>query len=97
MKVLVVEDEPRIAADIAAMLKSCGMVVDVVTDGEEAWFRGDTDNYDAAILDLGLPKLDGLTVLKRWRAAGHRFPVLVLTARGVWTERVEGMVGHLRT
>jgi DNA-binding response OmpR family regulator len=91
MKVLVVEDEPRIAADIAAMLKSCGMVVDVVTDGEEAWFRGDTDNYDAAILDLGLPKLDGLTVLKRWRAAGHRFPVLVLTARGVWTERVEGI------
>lgn len=91
MKVLVVEDEPRIAADISATLKSSGMAVDVVTDGEEAWFRGDTENYDAVVLDLGLPKLDGLTVLKRWRSAGHRFPVLILTARGVWTERVEGI------
>jgi len=91
MKVLVVEDEPRIAADIAAAFKASGMAVDVVRDGEEAWFRGDTENYDAAVLDLGLPKLDGLTVLKRWRAGGHRFPVLILTARGVWTERVEGI------
>lgn len=91
MKVLLVEDEPRIAADISAALKASGMAVDLVTDGEEAWFRGDTENYDAAILDLGLPKLDGLTVLKRWRAEGRRFPVLILTARGVWTERVEGI------
>lgn len=91
MRVLVVEDEPRIAADIAATLKASGMVVEVVKDGEEAWFRGDTENYDAAVLDLGLPKLDGLTVLKRWRAAGHRFPVIILTARGVWTDRVEGI------
>jgi two-component system OmpR family response regulator len=91
MKVLVVEDEPRIAADVSAALRVSGMVVDVVTDGDEAWFRGDTETYDAAILDLGLPRLDGLTVLKRWRASGHRFPVLVLTARGVWTERVEGI------
>jgi DNA-binding response OmpR family regulator len=91
MKVLVVEDEPRIAADLSAALKASGMAVDVATDGEEAWFRGDTETYDAAILDLGLPKLDGLTVLKRWRAAGRRFPILILTARGVWTERVEGI------
>lgn len=91
MKVLVVEDEPRIAADISAALKSSGMVVDLATDGEDAWFKGDTESYDAAILDLGLPKLDGLTVLKRWRTGGRRFPVLVLTARGVWTERVEGI------
>jgi DNA-binding response OmpR family regulator len=91
MRVLVVEDEPRIAADIAATLKASGMTVEVVKDGEEAWFRGDTENYDAAVLDLGLPKLDGLTVLKRWRAAGHRFPVIILTARGVWTDRVEGI------
>ncbi len=91
MKVLVVEDEPRIATDVATALKAAGMAVDVVTDGEEAWFRGDTESYDAAILDLGLPKLDGLTVLKRWRANGDRFPVLILTARGVWTERVEGI------
>lgn len=91
MKVLVVEDEPRIAADISAALKGSGMVVDLATDGEDAWFKGDTETYDAAILDLGLPKLDGLTVLKRWRAGGRRFPVLVLTARGVWTDRVEGI------
>jgi two-component system OmpR family response regulator len=91
MKILVVEDEPRIAADISAAFKAAGMAVDLVTDGEEAWFRGDTENYDAAVLDLGLPKLDGLAVLKRWRAGGRRFPVLVLTARGVWTERVEGI------
>ena len=91
MKVLVVEDEPRIAADICAALKASGMAVDAVTDGETAWFNGDTEDYDAVILDLGLPRLDGLTVLKRWRANGRRFPVLVLTARGVWTERVEGI------
>ena len=91
MKVLVAEDEPRIAADVSGALKAAGMAVDLATDGEDAWFKGDTESYDAAILDLGLPKIDGLTVLKRWRAAGHRFPVLVLTARGVWTERVEGI------
>src|SRR5664279_1053376 len=67
------------------------MVVDVARDGEAAWFQGDTETYDAVILDLGLPGLDGLTVLKRWRAAGRRFPVLILTARGVWTDRVEGI------
>jgi two-component system, OmpR family, response regulator len=91
MKVLVVEDEPRIAADIGAALKASGMTADLVADGEAAWFSGDTEDYDAAVLDLGLPKLDGLTVLKRWRSAGRRFPVLILTARGVWTERVEGI------
>lgn len=91
MKILVVEDEPRIAADISAALKASGMAVDVAVDGEDAWFRGDTEVYDAAILDLGLPKVDGLTVLKRWRANERRFPVLILTARGVWTERVEGI------
>ncbi len=91
MKVLVAEDERRIADDVAAALKASGMVVDLVADGEEAWFKGDVEDYDAVVLDLGLPKLDGLTVLKRWRAGGRRFPVLVLTARGVWTERVEGI------
>jgi DNA-binding response OmpR family regulator len=91
MRVLLVEDEPRIAEDIAATVKAAGYAVETVTDGEEAWFRGGTETYDAVILDLGLPKLDGLTLLKRWRAEGHRFPVLVLTARGAWTERVEGI------
>jgi DNA-binding response OmpR family regulator len=91
VKILVVEDERRIAADVSSALQAAGMVVDLATDGEAAWFMGDTENYDAAVLDLGLPRLDGLTVLKRWRAGGRRFPVLVLTARGVWTERVEGI------
>ena len=91
MKILVVEDEPRIAAEISSVLKASGMAVDVVADGEAAWFHGDTESYDAAILDLGLPNLDGLSVLRRWRADGRRFPILVLTARSVWTERVAGI------
>jgi two-component system OmpR family response regulator len=91
MKILLAEDEPRIATDISAALKASGMAVDIVRDGEAAWFAGDVESYDAAILDLGLPKLDGLTVLKRWRANARRFPVLILTARGMWTERVEGI------
>ena len=91
MRILVVEDESRIAQDLSSALKAAGMVVDLASDGEEAWFMGDTENYDAAVLDLGLPKMDGLAVLTRWREAGRRFPVLVLTARGAWTERVEGI------
>lgn len=91
MRVLAVEDDPRIAADLGAALKKAGFLVETCRDGEEAWFRGDTEAYDLIVLDLGLPKLDGLTVLKRWRAGGCETPVLVLTARGAWTERVEGI------
>ena len=91
MRVLVVEDDTRIARDVAATLGAAGYVVDVAADGEEAWFLGDTEDYDLIVLDLGLPKMDGLTVLKRWRAAGRSIPVLVLTARGTWAERVEGI------
>ncbi len=91
MRILLAEDEPRVAADIKAALERSGYVVDRVADGEAAWFQGDTEEYDAAVLDLGLPKLEGLAVLKRWRANGRRFPVVVLTARGAWTERVEGI------
>lgn len=91
MRVLIVEDEPRICADIARTLSGTGYSCDWATDGEDAWFRGETESYDLIILDLGLPKMDGLTVLKRWRAAGRQTPVLVLTARGAWPERVEGI------
>jgi DNA-binding response OmpR family regulator len=91
MRILVVEDEPRIAADISAALAAAGYVADVADDGESAWFRGDTQEYDLIILDLGLPRLDGLAVLKRWRAAGRQMPVIILTARGLWAERVEGI------
>ena len=91
MRVLVVEDDPRIAGDVAAALKAAGYLVDVESNGEEAWFRGDTEDYAAIVLDLGLPGMDGLSVLKRWRQAGRTVPVLVLTARGGWSERVEGI------
>lgn len=91
MRILVVEDDARIAADVVAALKSAGFVCDIATDGEDAWFRGDTEPYDMAVLDLGLPKMDGLAVLKRWRAGKRHMPVLILTARGSWPERVEGI------
>ncbi|MCL2713361.1 MAG: response regulator transcription factor [Alphaproteobacteria bacterium] len=91
MRVLVVEDDPRIVADIARVLEASGYVVDTVGDGEEAWFLGDTEDYGAVILDLGLPRMDGLTVLKRWRGNGRDMPVLILTARGSWAERVDGI------
>lgn len=91
MRILLAEDEPRIAADVRAALEAAGYLVEIARDGEEAWFRGDTEDYDLVILDLGLPKVDGLAVLKRWRAAGRTIPVLVLTARGSWSERVEGI------
>jgi two-component system OmpR family response regulator len=91
MRVLLVEDDRRIASDARRALEAAGYVVDTVSDGEEAWFRGDTEDYGAIILDLGLPGMDGLAVLKRWRANDRRTPVLVLTARGSWAERVDGI------
>lgn len=91
MKVLLAEDDVRIAQSAGAALEMAGFVVEHQEDGEEVWFRGDTEEYDAIILDLGLPTLDGLTVLKRWRKAKRATPVLILTARGQWDERVEGI------
>ncbi|SNR26695.1 response regulator [Paracoccus sediminis] len=91
MRALVVEDDRRIAADLVQALASAGFRVEMVADGETAWFRGGTERYDLIVLDLGLPRLDGLTILKRWRSEGCDSPVLVLTARGAWTERVEGI------
>ena len=93
MRVLVVEDEPRLSERLAASLSEAGYAVDRAADGARADFLGQTERYDAAILDLGLPKVDGLTVLRRWRDAGIVFPVLVLTARGSWTEKVQGIDG----
>ncbi|RMF03231.1 MAG: DNA-binding response regulator [Alphaproteobacteria bacterium] len=91
MRVLLVEDDPRIARDITQTLSSAGYVVEHEGEGEEAWFKGDTEDYAAVILDLGLPGMDGLAVLKKWRAGGRNFPVLILSARGTWSERVEGI------
>jgi DNA-binding response OmpR family regulator len=91
MRALVVEDSPDVAQHVADALTAAGFVVDHARDGEDAWFRGDTGEYDLVILDLGLPKLDGLSVLKRWRSAGRLFPVMILSARGDWIEKVEGI------
>jgi two-component system, OmpR family, response regulator len=91
MRLLVVEDNAALAAQLRAALADAGFAVDAAPDGEEALFLGETEPYDAVVLDLGLPRLDGLTVLRRWRAGGHAMPVLILTARGSWTEKVEGL------
>jgi two-component system, OmpR family, response regulator len=91
MRILLIEDDARIRNDVKAALEAVGYVVDARSDGEEGWFLGDTETYGAAILDLGLPQMDGLSVLKRWRDSGRDLPVLVLTARGTWSERVEGI------
>jgi two-component system, OmpR family, response regulator len=91
MRILLAEDDDRIARDVGAALGAAGYVVEREVDGEEVWYKGDTGEYAAVILDLGLPTMDGLSILKRWRAAKRTFPVLVLTARGTWNERVEGI------
>lgn len=91
MRCLVVEDNPDIRTDLARALQSAGFVVDEAADGESAWYRGDVEDYDAVVLDLGLPRLDGLSVLRRWRANARAFPVIVLSARADWTEKVEGI------
>jgi len=91
MRVLVVEDDPVVGPDLGQALTAAGFIVDLSSDGEDAWYRGDVEDYALAVLDLGLPKLDGLSVLKRWRAQGRDFPVLILSARSDWTEKVEGI------
>lgn len=91
MRVLLVEDEALLGKQIAAALKQAGYAVDCALDGERADFLGTTEPYDAVILDLGLPRVDGLTVLARLRAAGNQVPVLVLTARDSWHEKVRGI------
>ncbi len=90
MRILLVEDEPDLARQLKGALADAGYVVDHAPDGEEAEFLGETEPYDAVVLDLGLPKIDGVTVLERWRKAGLATPVLILTARGGWSDKVSG-------
>ena len=90
MRVLIVEDDPDLNRQLADILDHAGYAVDTAFDGEDGWFLGDTEPYDAIVLDLGLPKLDGVTVLERWREAGRSVPVLILTARDRWSEKVSG-------
>jgi len=93
MRVLVVEDEALLARQLTAALRRAGYAVDHAADGERADLLGHDERYDAVVLDLGLPKVDGLTVVRRWREAGRAMPVLVLTARGSWHEKVQGIDG----
>src|SRR5687767_13866972 len=93
VRVLVVEDDESLARQLAEALADAGYAVDCATDGERADFLGQSEDYDAVVLDLGLPRVDGLTVLRRWREAGLTMPVLVLTARGSWHEKVQGIDG----
>ena len=93
MRVLVVEDEARLAKQLVTAIATSGYAVDCAPDGARADFLARTEHYDAVILDLGLPKVDGLTLLHRWRDAGLTLPVLVLTARGSWHEKVHGIDG----
>jgi len=88
---LVVEDDPDVARQVSGVLRQSKYVVDVVHDGEEGLFLGETELYDLVILDLGLPKLDGLSVLQKWRQKGRQMPVLILTARDTWREKVVGL------
>lgn len=91
MRILLVEDDKRIAVDVSRALEAAGYLVTRAADGEDAWFLGDTEDFAAVVLDLGLPSMDGLSVLRRWRENGRTMPVLVLTARGSWSEKVEGI------
>ena len=90
MRILVVEDDPDLSRQLSEALKDSGYAVDVADNGEDGHFMGDTEPYDAVILDLGLPIIDGISVLQKWRADGKTFPVLILTARDQWSEKVSG-------
>ena len=91
MRVLIVEDEPNLGQQLKSTLEGAGYAIDLATDGEEGHFLGSTENYDAVVLDLGLPEIDGLIVLDRWRKEGKVMPVLVLTARDSWSDKVAGL------
>ena len=91
MRVLIVEDEPNLRQQLQNTLEGAGYAVDTAENGEDGHFLGMTEAYDAIVLDLGLPEIDGLTVLDRWRKEGKTMPVLVLTARDSWSDKVAGL------
>ena len=90
MRILIVEDDPDLSRQLSEVFKDAGYAVDAALDGEEGHFLGDTEPYDAVVLDLGLPLIDGVSVLQKWRADGKTFPVIILTARDQWSEKVAG-------
>jgi len=91
MRLLLVEDDDAIAKGVVQALSQSGFTVDHASDGEQAWVMGRDEDYDVAVLDLGLPRLDGMTILKRWRSEGRDFPIIILSARGSWLDKVEGI------
>ncbi len=91
MRILVVEDEVSLRAQLEAQLRKAGYAVDAAADGEDGFYLGREHPFDLAVVDLGLPKLSGIEVIQRWREAGRAFPVLILTARGRWQDKVEGL------
>lgn len=90
MRILIVEDDPDLSRQLRTALKDTGYAVDIAENGEDGHFLGDTEPYDAVVLDLGLPLIDGVSVLQKWRADGKTFPVMILTARDQWSEKVAG-------
>ncbi len=91
MRILVVEDDPDLNRQLSEALKTAGYTVDSARDGEEGHFLGETEPYDAVVLDIGLPRMDGISVLEAWRRAGRNMPVLILTARDRWSDKVQGI------
>ncbi len=91
MRILVVEDDPDLNRQLVSALGQAGYAIDTAADGEEGYFLGDTEPYDVVILDLGLPKMDGISILEQWRRADKNFPVIILTARDRWSDKVAGM------
>src|ERR1043165_9520729 len=91
MRVLVIEDDPNLNRQLGSALDSAGYVVESAVDGEQGHFLGDTSDFDAAVLDLGLPSMSGIDVLRKWRDAGRSMPVLILTARDLWSDKVAGI------
>ena len=91
MRALIVEDDPDLNRQLTSALQEAGFAIDKAFDGEEGYFLGDTEPYDIVILDIGLPKMDGISVLEQWRRSGHTMPVIILTARDRWSDKVSGM------
>lgn len=91
MRALVVEDDPDLNRQLVSALDEAGFAIDTAFDGEEGYFLGDTEPYDVVILDIGLPKMDGISVLEEWRRAERNMPVIILTARDRWSDKVAGM------
>jgi len=91
VRALIVEDDPDLNRQLTSALQEAGFAIDKAFDGEEGYFLGDTEPYDIVILDIGLPKMDGISVLEQWRRSGHTMPVIILTARDRWSDKVSGM------